>query len=405
MRMGRTSAWRSAAAAALLAGTLACADRITTPGRCPEYCPADTLSLVDTVLTGVLSADTSTRGVNDVERLTYLLAGDQESLRTLSYVLLGALPQRWTPTTTDTVLLGTIDSIRLSFQLDGRDTAQAGLRILFYRAPVDLDTAALTFDTLAAYAAAAPLDSVVVADSVASGAFNQIVPLAAFTPSAADSNRIALVIDARAAGPGTVTLGSRESATGPRLTFFVHGAAPRDTFSTSFLVLAEFDAFTRNPPLVEGTGPGIRVGDAPAARANLFFDLPPFLADSVTIIRAQLSLRLARPAVGRPREQFAVQAMPMFRYFGAKSVIIPDTSFFGTGTLTAGDTGTVVLELARAFRLWRGVPPDSLPRVLQLRNRFESVSLGGFEALGAGAGVDAPRLRITYVRPFRFGVP
>src|SRR5512139_2849472 len=97
MRMGRTSAWRSAAAAALLAGTLACAENITTPGACPDYCPADSLALVDTVLTGILVADTSIRGYNTVSTLGYLLAGDQDSLRALAYALYQPMPTRWFP--------------------------------------------------------------------------------------------------------------------------------------------------------------------------------------------------------------------------------------------------------------------------------------------------------------------
>ncbi len=408
MRMGRTSAWRSAAAAALLTGVLACAEEITTPGSCPDYCPADTLSLVDTVLTGAVVADTSIRGFNTISTLGYLLAGDQDSLRALSYVWFQPLPQQWV-VSAETILVGTIDSIRLSFQLDGRDTAQDTTRILVYRAPVDLDTALLNFDTLAAYVGGGGvlLDSVPVDDSVASGSLTRLVPIPAFTPSAADSHRIAVVLDARASGPSTVTLSSTHTGLGPRLTYFVRGdsAMGQDTFRTALQVVPDYDIFARTPEPPAGTFTGIRVGDAPAARAMLYFTLPAYLADSVTIIRAQLELRLEQAASGRPGEQFLIRAIPVLRDFGGKSVIVPDTTTYGTGVFTAGDTGTVRLEIARPLRVWRGVPADSLPRVLQLRNRFEGASLGGIEAFGSAGGASAPRLRITYLRPFRFGVP
>lgn len=406
MRMGRTSAWRSAAAAALLAGALACAENITTPGACPDYCPADTLALVDTVLTGIVVADTSVRGYNDVAGLGFVLAGDQDSLTSLAYLRFQPLPQRWFPTSdTAGVRVGTIDSVKLSIRLDGRDTAQPDLRLLVYRAPVSLDTLLLTYDTLAAYAAGPLLDSVPVADDTGSATLTRLVPTASFVPDSADSNRIALVLDAEAAGPSTVTIASVQSTLAPRLIYFVHGAPPNDTFRTSIQLTPEYDTYARTPEPAIGTATGIRVGDAPAARAMVFFDLPPYIADSVTIIRAQLELRLTGPATGRPGEQFLVIAAPVLRYYGGKSIVIPDTSSYGRGAFTAGDTGTVILEVARPVRLWRGIPSDSLPRILQLLNRFEGFSLGGFEALGSAGGARAPRMRVTYVRPFRFGLP
>jgi hypothetical protein len=406
--MGRTSAWRSAAAAALLLGALACAEQVTTPGTCPDYCPADTLALVDTVLTGVVVADTSIRGFNRVSGLSYLLAGDQDSLRALSYLLFQALPTRWFPSGVDTagVTVGSIDSIVMQVRLDGRDTAVSNLRILAYQAPVTLDTSTLTFDTLAGYAVPALLlDSLDVPDSVAAGTVQDTVSIAAFTPDPADSNRIALVLDARASAPTTVTLAASQTGLAPRLTFYVRGKAPRDTFTTTFQIVPDYDTYARSPEPVVGVGTGIRVGDAPAARAMLFFALPAYIADSVTIIRAQLEVRLASPAAGRPGEQFLVSAVPVLRYYGGKSIIFSDTTTYGLGLVTAGDTGTVTLEIARPLRLWSATSPDTIPRVLQLRNRFEGFSLGGFEGLGSAAGASAPRLRVTFIRPFRFGVP
>ena len=124
MRMGRTSAWRSAALVAALLGAGACAENITTAGRCPDYCPADTLLLVDTTLTGIVVADTSIRGFNKVQYLEFLLAGDQDSLRALSYLQFQPLPQAYTVAgDTTPVAIGTIDSVVLELQLNGRDTA------------------------------------------------------------------------------------------------------------------------------------------------------------------------------------------------------------------------------------------------------------------------------------------
>ena len=61
--MVRTTVWRSAAAAALItAAAFACKEQVTAPGHCPELCLSDSLTVEDTVLTGIVSSDTSLRG-------------------------------------------------------------------------------------------------------------------------------------------------------------------------------------------------------------------------------------------------------------------------------------------------------------------------------------------------------
>jgi len=202
MPMGRTSAWRSAAAAALLLGALGCAEQISTPGACPDYCPADSLELVDTLLTGIVVADTSVRGYNTISTLAYLLTGDQDSLTALAFLRYNPLPTRFVGVSGDTTTyaVGSIDSIIMQVRVDGRDTAVKNIRVLAYRAPVHLDTLTLNYDTLAQFTTAAQyLDSLDLADDSGSGTFTKSVPVAAFTPdtAAADSNRIALVFAAR----------------------------------------------------------------------------------------------------------------------------------------------------------------------------------------------------------------
>jgi hypothetical protein len=92
--------------------------------------------------------------------------------------------------------------------------------------------------------------------------------------------------------------------------------------------------------------------------------------------------------------------------FGAKSIVFPDSSLYGSAIVTAGDSGVVTIEMVNVLRLWRGSNPDSLPRTVVLRNTNEGLLVGEIEAFGAGAGIPrAPRLHITYVRPVQFGVP
>ncbi len=146
------------------------------------------------------------------------------------------------------------------------------------------------------------------------------------------------------------------------------------------------------------------VGNTPAARALLRLQVPAYLTDSAAILRATLVLRLVRPATGVPHTSFTVQAAPVLRDFGGKSIIFQDTTVQGFGRVAVGDSVEVRIEVARVLRLWRGVPQDSLPRLVELRSRFEEYNVNEFEAVGSG-GAMAPRLEVTFMRPFRFGVP
>jgi len=49
-------------AAVLAVGVLACSDDISAPGVCPEFCPTSDIETLDTVLTNVVSRDSSYTG-------------------------------------------------------------------------------------------------------------------------------------------------------------------------------------------------------------------------------------------------------------------------------------------------------------------------------------------------------
>ena len=70
-----------------------------------------------------------------------------------------------------------------------------------------------------------------------------------------------------------------------------------------------------------------------------------------------------------------------------------------------GQTGTVQIEISRILRVWKGTNPDSLPRSISLRNSTEDVTNIQLDAYGITAGANAPKLQISFVRQFRFGVP
>lgn len=397
---------RILSAVLVAAGAVACQERLTAPGRCPELCPPEELEIVDTLLTGVVSSDTSFRGYVFPHESPIMVASSMDSFVSVAVVRFEQRPERWFPTSdTAGVRIGTVDSVLLDFRLQGRDTAAKNLRLLVYRVPRSVDTTA-TLDSIGAWLAdSLVVDSAVIHDDTVTANVTVRLPPARMEPDSVDSGVVAIAIGVRADRGTAVTLLSSQSSVLPRLRYFVRGQAPQDTMRTTFNLAPRFDTFLGSPaPAAPGAG-ALVVGNLPAARALLRFSLPGYLVDSTTVLRASLSLRLTRPVTGRPREAFAVTAIPVLRDYGGKSILIPDTTTQGRGTVSVGDTGTVVIEMSRVLRFWRGVNSDTIPRVIVLRAAAEDATLGEMQVARGSAGAAAPTLRVTFARPYRFGVP
>jgi hypothetical protein len=404
--MARTTAWRSVAVAALAAAFFACKEEVSAPGRCPELCPADNLVVVDTMIAGVVTADTSIRGFTTVSVAPILLTSTLSTLEAYAVIRFSALPQMWFPAAGDTVLLGTIDSVALLVRLDARDSLIKNTRLLVYRLPTDVDTSGVFDSVKTFFRDSLPIDSIQIPDTVRSGGLRDTMTVASFTPLAADSFRISLGLAVRADSATQAILASTDFTGAPaRLRYYVHGLAPRDTFQTSFDLLPLFDTYVQSPEPAPPPAGTIVVGNQPSARSYLRFDIPTYYVDSVTVLRATLILVPLQPASGFPGETFTIEAQPILRYFAGKSILFQDTAVTGRGSVTVGQTTPVAIEVGRVLRLWRGINADSLPRAISLHTGSEFFTFAQLDAAGSGAGATAPRINITFIRPFQFGVP
>jgi len=404
--MARTTAWRSVAAAVLAAALFACKEEVTAPGRCPDLCPGDKLVVVDTVITGIVVEDTSIRGFTTLADSPILVTSDRPSMEAYAVIRFSALPQTWYPTATDTVQLGVIDSVTLTVRLDARDTSVKNTRLTVYHLPAEVDTSGV-FDSVQTYFRnGVPFDSIPIGDSLLFGDVRRLLPVAEVTPLDTDSFKISLGLGVRGDSAAAAILASGDfTGTPARLRYYVHGAAPRDTFATTFDLVPTYDSYVQSPDPATPPPGEIVVGNQPAARAYLRFNIPSYYVDSVTVLRATLFLTPLAPATGFPGEIFTVEAQPILRYFAGKSILFQDTSVIGSGPVTVGQTSDVGIEVVRVLKLWRGIPLDSLPRALSLHTGSEFLTFAQLNAAGGGAGAAAPRIEISFVRPFQFGVP
>ncbi len=405
MRMARTPVWRSARAALAVGLLVACTDRITAPAECPELCPGQDIELVDTVLTGIVASDASFRPFRVPSEVPVMVVQNVDSAVSLAVMRFSPRPSRIAlANDTAGAGFGLPDSVALELGLVVRDTLATNVWLLVYRLPATLDSTA-TYDSVApAFSGGTLVDSIPIEDTTTVARLRRLLPPALVEPDTADSGVVSLGLAVRADIQTSVTLTSVNSGGPPTLLFYVTGLAPHDSVQRALTSFPSFDTFLTDPEVGDPDGSAIVVGNLPAARALLRFDLPRAIVDSTTVVRATLLMNPTRPVRGRPNEVTDLVAWPILREFGGKSVLVPDTTTTGRGVVTTGSTDTVRVEIGRVLRFWR-FAGDSIPRSFILRNLDESVMFGEIEVAGSGAGAAAPRLRVTYIRPFRFGVP
>lgn len=386
-----------------------CTENIAAPGRCPGLCPSGRVQIVDTTYTGLVVGDSSFRGYVNPSEGAFLLLADRDSLQSAGVARFGPRGIQWFPGVNDTaVSAGRLDSVAISVYVRDRDTTVHNVRILVYRVPVDVDTG-ITLPQLQRYFVDSLLvDSVPVPDSVSAGIVTHTIRAGGFdSRPETDSGAVALGFAVRAASRTTLSISSTDDYLGTTLlAWYVHAIAPRDTVTHIFTTRPEFDTFVYAPPPLNADS-ALVAGGLPSARTILRFSssLPPQATDSLGLVRATLILTPTRPASGRPREVFRIAARGILRDNGAKSVIFADTSAGGTTELTAGDSGEIHIEIGRLLRVWGSSAGDSLPRALMLLGEPDGLGMGEVSISGHAAGAAAPRLRITYVRPYAFGVP
>lgn len=404
------SGWRKAAFALGLAALLAgCEEDVVAPGQCPELCPSEDVGLTDTTLTGIVASDTSFRGFVRGFEGGILVLSTVDTNEAAAVSRFHPRQSFWFGTSlTDTFRINTIDSLTLTLRVVQRDTAVSGTRLMIYRAPRSVDTTA-TYDTLLQYMADSLLidsiviDSTALGDSLTTGTITRNINPALLEPDTVDSGVVALVYVLRADTATYLTLAASEFAGGPRLLWAV-----RDVDTTKknvFVVSPSFDGYYQELTLPDISPSGMFVGGIPSARSLVRLDVPRYFVDSTTIVRATLVLTQRRAAGGRTAENFTLEARGVIRDYGSKSFFTPEVALYGGIGVTAGDTGQIELDVTRILRTWRGIDPDSLPRTLMLRVSEEGGSAGDLELARAGAGAQAPFLRITYIKPYIFGLP
>ncbi|HEY6809185.1 MAG TPA: hypothetical protein VI160_10410, partial [Gemmatimonadales bacterium] len=336
----------------ILAALASCTEEATAPGKCPAFCPPQSIALVDTVLP-VIFGDSSFLGYvqpNDAEVLPAVEGFGGVNSR--PFFRTQGILDHWTFTGDTTASpFVSLDSLRLIVRLERWDTATHNLRIRLYRLPNSIDSSASYAQLDGAFTdsllktvnvdsiLALPVDSdagtkskvhrdsaggdiVTWIDSAGHRAQVSIsLDSAQARYIAADSGKQTYGIRISADSIASVGFGSVNGGSGVTATFYAaydSSKTGKAVAAPGQLKVAEFDTFVFDPPpVLDDTT--LAVGGVPAARSIMRLTLSPALRDSVSIVRATLVLVPSGPVVSAPNDSIGLWVRRVIADFGAKS--------------------------------------------------------------------------------------
>jgi hypothetical protein len=410
--------WRWVAGVAGLIGVMtACQEKLTAPADCPALCPGGSVQVFDTVVPALALRDSSFPAHKDSangyvargQGAALLVSNGFEASEDRAVYRFAARGD--SIAVRDTLRPYAVDSALLNLTLVARDTLVDGLKVYLYRLPSTVDSTVTFADVESQLVDANLIDSIVVPDTLNSGAIHTTLRGAdldrlRLTPGG--DSVLAIGLRMAAVTPTGIRVGAMGSGTAASFTSYVTVDVP-DTGSArnqTMIRTTAFNAFlTQNPAVPDDTL--LLVGGEPASRALVRFGLPDAFLDSTTIVRATLELTPARPIIGLPTDASAIQVLAVIGDLGAKSPLTNDVNFIRQDTLPAVQSDTVKIEMTRIVQLWqssRSRPQSIFLRLIPEGATFARAAFFSTRSPSGGILV-APRLRITFQRAFPFENP
>jgi hypothetical protein len=420
---------RAFAGAALVAA--ACVERLTAPGRCPDYCPSGAITVLDTLLRTNISKDSAYRGYVQPWQSGLVLAANLPGTDSRPVFLFSSYGPGVTLKSGDTTTgpIQRVDSARLQFHLLRRDTAAHNLTVRLYRLPVTIDTTT-TFATLvppftdsllrtvnidsllalpgrrdSATGDSIKVDPITHDSVVVDSTHHALVSLRLDSSQAryvvADTGKVAYGIRISADSLATIALGKGDLGPlyQPYVTIDSLGTPVPRTGPVRGTTVPTF-VFSPPPPPLDST---LAVGGMPSARSILRVAFPRAIRDSAQVIRGTLLLVPAVAARGAPVDSFVIEAHAAVADFGAQSPLVIDATRTDTAVIRVGATDTVHIEITNLLQLWQSDTTRAESIVLTAKS--EGGDFAEIRFYPSGAALYRPAIRLTYVPRFPFGKP
>lgn len=406
---------------------VACRDDLATSVACPDLCPGSTVNVRDTILDAV-TLDTGLAGFPPRGTEPYILLADRPGLDTRGVIRFDTLPSRFTRGGADSAIY-TVDSGFVRLVLDrAKSRYQAPVTITLF----DVDTAANDDDDEAVKAlfradrriGGATFDSAAIKDTI-----NIPIDSAPLLDKIKNGKRLRLGLQASSPNPVVLRIYSRDAGFSipgidapPQVSFDPHP----DTAVKAIPVGEESRTPTDAPALrvdltdyfivfqsPRGAAPNeLSVGGLPGERVFLRFNVPSFILDSATILRATLFLtqrpNRASPTVDTivlyPRLVTASEAVT--DVVRAAELITPEGFNFDSLTVSTADSGTRNIEIVNALLRWSVFTEQKAQRAIVVTASLEGSVPGEAVFFSTEAPVAVrPRLRVSYSPRTNFAVP
>ena len=418
----------SLAAVVAAAAAGACTERLDAGSACPSLCPGLSVPIKDTLLSPVVTFDTTLVGypsVGSEEGIPLAWRGDTLDVR--GVLRFDTLAPTFTPTGDTARPVTRADTAILRMRLN---LTQSRLPDWVRFEVYDVDTTAddndhaavLSLFTPARLVTSRTLTRAQITDSL-------VFPLSsAWLLAKIQGNaRVRFGLRLAASGPVSLRVHTTETSLPAEIRYYVSPDTAvhqvvTSLFSKTPLEPASLASDYRDYTVVAhnalpAAGPlALSTGGVPARRAYLRFNVPSWLLDSTTIVRATLQLTQL------PQRGFdaadsvtvigqAVAATPLIKDLYRSSQILIAAGLFVTDSIRVApaDSGVRTLEMNGLLRVWKSAPDTSATspqRAIVLLQREEG--LHGAEVRFFNTHAPAavlPKLRVSYIPRINFGVP
>lgn len=413
--------------AAVAVTAVACRDDLTSTIACPDLCPGSTVIVRDTLLDAV-TLDTGVVGYPPIGTEPYVLLASRPGLDTRGVIRFDTLPNKFTRGGVDSAITR-VDSAHIRLVLDrARSRYQAPVTITLY----DVDTTALDTDVDAIKAlfradrriGSATFDSAGIKDTIQ-------IPLdtVALVNKITNGKRLRVGLQVSSPNPVVLRVYSRDAgATIPGIdaaaliSYDPHpdtavrpipvapeSRTPNDAPNLR-IDLTDFFVTFQVPP--GGDPSDLSVGGLPGERTFLRFNVPSFILDSSTVLRATLFLTqkpnrgssIVDTIVIHPRLVTASDAVTDIGR--AAELITPEAFNFDSLTVATSDSGLRRIEIVNALLRWAFFAEQKAQRAVVLTASFEGAIPGEALFFSTEAPLAVrPRLRVSYSPRTNFAVP
>ena len=392
----------NATAASLALVAAGCGEDVVAPAVCPDFCPAATLIVVDTVIPASIERDSSYVGyVAAYAAKRMQVARDSAFDSDGMFRFQSFIDEINGPPVAGPVVA--VDSFRLQFDIARRSRATDSTEIVVHRLPAEID-ATWTYDDLQPYFEdSTEIGAVLLPDSLEADSVSVILPGDAFPALEEDSSSVTAVgLAYRSAQPGFVDLITSDSSFIATILIRyvqIDSSESGVQVPAADTVLVLYDSFVFPQPTVADPTT-LTVGSSPSIRTFLRTNLPSRIVDSSSVVRATVLLVPSEPVLGVTGDSILIYVDALSADVGAKSPVIgllPGLSAASVGFVAAGQTDTIRIEVTEVVRAWKF--GATLPRTLSLRafNEGGSATEARFHSSRSTLGV--PILQVSFVPP------